>query len=115
MKNVKFKKEKNADLVNFSKFDLQKVMKQMIREQKDPMSLVFRHIAYLASTKYFDNHRIDVINPKSIKSNVDINVNIMRQLMAHYQLPATNKDKFIKEFVDGLWIDKVNSPLRNKK
>lgn len=109
MKNVKFKKEKKSDLVIFSKFDLQNTMDRMIKSQKDPMSLVFRHIAYLASTKYFDKNQIDVINPRSIKPSVDINVNVMRQLMAHYQLPATNKKEFIKEFINELWVEKVNS------
>lgn len=115
MKNVKFKKEKKLDLVIFSKFDLQKVMDNMLKEQKEPMSLIFRHIAYLSSTKYFDNNQINVINPRSVKPSVDVNVNAMRQLMAHYQSPTTNKTQFIKEFVEGLWKEKVNNPNVYKK
>jgi hypothetical protein len=114
MKNVKFKKENKSDLVIFSKFDLQKTMSIMLKEQKEPMSSIFRHIAYLSSTKYFDNSQINIINPRSIKPSVDINVNVMRQLMAHYQSPTTNKNQFIKDFVEGLWKEKINNPNQRK-
>lgn len=99
--------EKNK-LVKFQKNDLRHIMKKMLNEQKEPMSSVFRHIAFLARTKYFDNNNINFINPNAFKKTVDIDANMMRKLMDGYRSPNIDKNEFIKDFIDSLWVSKIN-------
>ena len=96
-------------IVQFSPSLLKRKMENMINEQKYPLSIIFKHFAFLAQTKYFDAYQIDEVNPRSAKSSVLINVSIMRKLMDEFQSPKQTKKKFISDFIDQLWVDKINA------
>lgn len=103
-------KTNKKELVIYNKFDLEKTMIEMIKNQKIPLSIVFKHIGFLAGNRYFDDIPITEINPKMDKSGVNFNVNVMRQIMLEFQSPNINQSKFIKEFVETLWVKKNNAP-----
>lgn len=101
---------KQINLVTYTAYDLEKTMMKMVKEQKLPLSIVFKHIGYLAGNRYFDVYPITELNPKMDRAKVDFNVNVMRQLMLEFQSPNVNQAKFIKEFVEALWVKKSNDP-----
>lgn len=99
----------NKNIVVFGRDNLKSVMVNMLKEQKIPLTMIFKHIAFLAQMKYFDHYSIDSLNPKLDKFSVD--ANIMRNLIAEFQSPQMQSiEKFSKEFVNSLWNNKINKP-----
>lgn len=107
MKNTK-------NLKVYNKKDLSLLMLKMAEENKIPLSTIFKHIAFLAQNKYYGERNIDEINPSLEKSTIIFDQNIIRKLMSDFQAPGISKQKFVKEFIEVLWENKINKTIEKK-